>query len=103
MDKLEMAKKLYELSDKEGRVKLEDFANLVFDKNSPQDVLDNFLKHADQLAEAENLWNEVGKIGKSISDKQSELESLQTEFNAKYDRLKLVSKELGMDKYINLP
>ena len=103
MTKLEMAHKLYELTDKNGRIKLEDFAKLVFEKDSPQDVVDNFLKDSNKLAKAENLWNEVGKLSNEVKTKQSELEKLQTEFNSKYDQLKTITKELEMDKYINLP
>ncbi len=103
MDKFEMAKKLYDLADKNGRVKLEDFAKLVFDSKTPKEIVDNFMKHADKLAESENLWNDVGRLAKTIKEKQSELKNVETEFNEKYQRLKAVTKELGMDDYINLP
>lgn len=43
MTKLEMAKRPYELSDKKDRVKLEDFANLVFYRDSLKDVLEKIM------------------------------------------------------------
>jgi len=103
MDKFEMAKKLYDLADKNGRVKLEDFAKLVFDSETPKEIFDNFMKHADKLAEAENLWNDVGRLAKTIEEKQFELKNVETELYEKYQRLKAVTKEIGMDDYINLP
>ena len=103
MTKLEMAKKLYDLSDENGRIKLEDIAKIVFEIDSPQDVVDNFLKDADKLAETESLWNEVGKLSQEISSKQTELNNLTIEFDEKYERLKSITQELGMEKFINLP
>lgn len=98
-----MAKKLYELSDENGRINLEDFAQLVFEKDSPQEIVDNFMKDADKLAEVQNTWNELGKLSNEIKTKKTELENLSSEFNTKYEKLKLITQKLGMDKYLNLP
>ena len=103
MTKLEMAKKLHALSDENGNVKLDDFTNLLVESDSPQDVVDNFLKDADSITETFKLMSEVSKISMEISSKQNDLNNLTNDFNEKYDRLKSITQKIGLDKYINLP
>lgn len=103
MNKFEMAQLLSEKADANGRVTLKDFADLVFDADSPQDVVEEFLANSDDLVSYERLMNDVINLNKKIELSSENNVALLREFHVKYEELKAITKKLGLDDYIDLP
>jgi len=104
MDKVEMGKRIAELSNEDGKVLLDDFAKLVFDKDSPDEIVQKFMEEAPKLVAIQNLWSDTMKSVTAFNlsnniHKEQNARKLLTAIKT----FKAATKEYGMEKHIQLP
>ena len=104
MDKIEMGKRIAELSDENGYVSLDDFADLVFDKDSPEDVVKKFMEEAPKLKTLQTLWSDIHK-SVAIFNASNDTERQQNLANLliTMDKFKQKTKEYSVEEHVRLP
>lgn len=99
-----MGRKIAELSNENGKIILEDFAKLVFDKDSPDVVVKKFLEEAPKYAALQNGWRFMFTCAEEFnSSGMVDREHFFRKFLTSIETFKATLKEYNMDEHIQVP